>query len=297
MLLRLTVSPADAGRRAGRLAAHFFSLSGRDLARIKRENTLLLDGAPVRGDTRVKAGQTLTVLMPDAPPSFDLPAPALLIPYQDSSLIVIDKQACLPTMRSPKQGGPSVEDLYEKAYGPFRPVSRLDKGTGGLLVAARTGYVQHLLADRLHSDRMIREYLAVADGVFDRETGVIDLPIGHEEGSASLRRVRPDGKPSVTCYRVLKASGGRTLLRLRLLTGRTHQIRVHLSAIGHPVTGDHLYGQSHPLLPGCFALHSAYLFLSHPLTGKDIFVRSGPPDVFRRLLYPDDAQEAGPWIS
>lgn len=283
MRLDYRVNVEDAGRRAGRLAAEKFHLSQHDLAYLKQTNGLLADGNPIRQIDRVSAGVLLSICLPDPLPSTSVPGTFRLV-YEDEVMRVIDKPAGIATMVSMRAGGGSIESEYTSLYGDFRPVNRLDKGTGGLMVCATTGYYQHLLSEQLHSDCFIREYLAVVEGRMSSETGCIDLPLGHVPGSNNLRRIDPDGKPSCTFYRVLDSGNGRTLLRLRLMTGRTHQIRVHLNAIGHPICGDHLYGSPLPESPDSFALHSAYLFIRHPKTHEILFFKSTPDQRFLQLL-------------
>ena len=282
MRLDYRVNSEDNQRRAGRLAAEVFHLSRHDLALLKQSNGLLADGQPVRQIDRLSEGMILSVLLPDASPR--LTADSLHTMYEDDTFRIIDKPAGIATMSSVSRNSVSVEKLFTSAYGDFRPVNRLDKGTGGLMICASTAYSQHLLSSKLHSDDLIREYIAVVEGIVSPSVGSIDLPIGHMTNSRNLRCVDPGGKPSKTYYRVLCTGNNRTLLRLRLITGRTHQIRVHLSAIGHPVCGDYLYGSPLPTFKDSFALHSAYLFIRHPLNGTNMFFKSNPPQRFFDLL-------------
>ena len=142
----------------------------------------------------------------------------------------------------------------------------------------------HSLMQRLlHTEGYERVYLAVTEGAPPEEEGVCVLPIGKGEGVR--RKVCPEGKEAATCYRVLhQAPNGRCLVRLRLLTGRTHQIRVHMQALDCPVAGDYLYGSALEQLPGRFALHSAQLSFTHPLTGQRIDLSSPLPPELEALL-------------
>ena len=283
--LEFVLSAAEEGRRVGRLVTALAGVSRHGYAQLRREEGVLLDGRYARADERAHAGQVLTVLLPCGPEEDEIrPGPYAV--WADGDLLVIDKPAPLPVMRSPGKGGPSLEELLSGDGRVFRPVNRLDKGTSGLMLCAVNAYSQHRLQALLHTEKFVREYLAVTEGVWSGE-GTIDLPIAKAPGSAVRRTVDPAGKPCLTRYRTLSCGCGRTLVRLRLETGRTHQIRVHLAALGHPVAGDYLYGEALPGLPGRFALHSAYVSFMHPVTGQALSFESPLPEALEALLRED----------
>ncbi len=279
--LDFTLGPEHEGRRVGRLVTGLAGVSHHGYARLKRENGVLLDGRPAHADERVRAGQILSVLLEDE--AEPLTGGRLPVVYADPDVIVLDKPAPMSTMRSPGKAGPTVEELASRDGVTFRPVNRLDKGTSGLMVCAGNAYAQQRLQKLLHTERFVRCYLAVTEGEWAGK-GVIDRPIRKESGISVRRVTALDGKPCVTHYETLETGGGRTLVRLTLETGRTHQIRVHLSALGHPVTGDYLYGAACAELPGRFALHSTELSFVHPVTGKVLSFESPLPPELRRLV-------------
>ena len=159
------------------------------------------------------------------------------------------------------------------------------------MAIARTPHAQHLLQRGLHTPDFRRRYLAWTDGKPAEAEGVLDYPIAKSPGATVRRMVSPEGKPSRTHYRVLREQGDGALILLELETGRTHQIRVHLSHIGCPVKGDFLYGTEEPeAFPGCFALHSAMLEVRHPATGEMIRLASLPgwaEDIDPSVLFMD----------
>ena len=215
--------------------------------------------------------------------------PASHIRYRDDDLLIVCKGAPLATLPSIHQRTGTLREQLaamlgqnEKAF-VYHPVNRLDKGTSGLLCVALHAHAQRLLAAQLHTGAFVREYLAVTQGMPPEREGVIDAPIARS-GQGARRHVAEGGQRAVTHYRVEHAANGRALLRLRLDTGRTHQIRVHLSHIGCPIVGDYLYGEEIPSLKGRFALHSASLSLTHPITGKTLRVDEPLPDELARLL-------------
>ncbi len=289
--LTYIVTAEDDGLTAETLYRKKMALSRHMLSRLKFTGGLTLDGEPIHTNRICRAGQTLRAVFPPNAPAWEGLKGyrgALRPVWEDEHLLVVDKPAPLATLASPRGDGNSLEAavyhyLGEPERFTFRPVSRLDKGTSGLMAVALQPQAQDALQKQLHKE-MSREYLAVTEGIPDPPEGTVDLPIGKESPSSVRRVITPDGKKSVTRYRVVSVHGGRALVRLSLLTGRTHQIRVHLKAVGCPVVGDYLYGTPLEALPGRFALHSCALTLYHPVTGERLSFESPLPRELKSLL-------------
>ncbi len=283
-MLEYIVQAREEGRRVREILRGSMQVSYSAMKSAKWGGSILLNGEAVFVDRRVRSGDVIRVELPEKAPAYRPEAYPLQlgIPFEDEHLMVVEKPVPLASQSSAGHPRDSLENaVYAHLGCPegfiYRPVNRLDRGTGGLMVIAKEAHAQDLLQRELHTEDFQREYLALTEGIPEREEGVLDFPI-RKEAAASVRRiVSPEGKRAVTRYRVVAAREGRALIRLKLETGRTHQIRVHLSHIGCPVCGDFLYGRELPEeFPGCFALHSAYLSLLHPLTGERIRLESLP---------------------
>ena len=292
--LELVITPELAGVKVDTLLRKRMGLSGTLVKRIKwLEDGILADGVLVHTDFRPSAGQVLSVRLSDPVRNSGIvPAPGPLdIVYEDEDVIVLNKTPGLSVHPGPGHFddtlGNFLVDYYEKTgqEADFHPVHRLDRGTSGLLVAAKHPHAQEVLKNQLHTPDFRRAYLAVCEGVPDPPAGTIDAPLGPRPGSLMEQMVRPDGKPARTRYEVLEAQGDRALLRLELDTGRTHQIRVHMAHIGHPLTGDFLYGtENRDLIPRP-ALHAGALSFRHPISGARLeFAVPLPLDIARLLL-------------
>jgi len=279
------------GRRLRDVLRRDMGVSYSAMKSAKWDGRILVDGVSTPVNAMLRVGQVVTMRWPEERPVYQLRpfAMALNIPYEDEHLMVIDKPAPLASQSSAGHPDNSLENAVFAYMGCpknfiYRPVNRLDKGTSGLMVVAKTPHAQHLLQKQLHTEAFQRVYLAVVEGVPEQAEGAIDAPIAKVEEASIRRQVSADGKPSVTHYRVEKTCGGRSLVRLRLETGRTHQIRVHMCHLGCSVCGDFLYGTELPELPGRFALHSAELTLAHPFTGKKLHIVSALPGEITSLL-------------
>jgi len=291
--LELTVSPAQAGTRVDTLLKKHMGLSGTVVRRIKwLEDGILVDGRRVNTRFCPAEGQVLSVRLSDPERrSGILPAPgALDIVYEDEDIIVVNKAPGVPVHPGPGHFydtlGNFLLDHYDRSgvEADFHPVHRLDRGTSGLIVAAKHAHAQEVLKNQLHTDSFRREYLAVCEGVPSPAESTVDAPLGPKDGSLVEQTVRPDGKEARTHYRVLSVHNSHTLLRLVLDTGRTHQIRVHMAHLGHPLTGDFLYGQEDPELIPRPALHSACLSFLHPITGERLDFSAPLPADMEQLL-------------
>ena len=274
--LSLCVTPAQKGRTVDSLLRRELHLSGTVIRRVKwLPDGITLDGIQVHTDRRVAAGQVLSVLVGDLERRSGVqsaPGP-LSVVWEDEDLIVLDKSPGILVHPGHGHFDDTIGNhllAYYDAKGltaDFHPVHRLDKGTSGLLVVAKHAHAQEVLKSQLHTGDFRRTYLAVCEGTPDPAEGIIDAPIAPVPGSLVKRQVSPDGQRAVTRYRVVRP-GERSLVELELDTGRTHQIRVHMAHIGHPLVGDFLYGTEDRTLISRPALHSHRLELRHPVTGK-----------------------------
>ena len=293
--LTYTVPPEENGRMVKGILRGDLHLSYTLLKSLKwRENAILLNGQSVHVNAIVHTGDVVSVALSERAPREDLYCEHTARPnivYEDDDLLVLNKPAGVAM--HPKTDDASAPSLAAMLTGYLGEgsvphfVSRLDKGTSGLLIAAKSGYVHDRLRRALHSDNLRREYRAVAVGRVSPDHGVIDAPIGRADGSIIRRCVRADGLPSLTEYETLQTNERFTLLRLRPQTGRTHQLRVHMAYLGYPLAGDWLYGTEDKNLIARPALHSYELWFTQPITGQELHFTAPIPQDMQRLLVSD----------
>ena len=289
-VLTHTVIEAEAGQPVKQLLLHLWGVSGSFLSRLKFRQAITVNGAPVTVRFGPCPGDVLAADVSDLPGEHPHIRPVdfpLDILYEDEDLLLINKPAGIAvhpaalTEETATIAGAVAHYLHSES---FHAVNRLDRGTTGVMAVAKTGFIHARCMAMLHTDDFRREYRAVCEGIPSPAEGDIDLPIGRAESSLLKRQADPLGQPAHTHYEVLAASHGRALLRLTPTTGRTHQLRVHMAAIGHPLTGDWLYGTEDRALIARPALHSYHLRMMHPLTGAVIDVTAPLPEDMQRLL-------------
>lgn len=291
-ILTHTVLPEEEGRMVKGILRGSLQLSYTLLKSLKwRENAILLNGQSVHVNAIVHAGDVVSVALSERTPREDLYCENTAAPdivYEDEDLLVLNKPAGVAMHpKADDAAAPSLAAMLTGYLGEGSVphfVSRLDKGTSGLLIAAKSGYVHDRLRRALHSSELRREYRAVAVGQVTPPCGVIDAPIGRADGSIIRRCVREDGLVSRTEYEVLQTTERFTLLRLRPETGRTHQLRVHMAYLGHPLAGDWLYGTEDKNLIARPALHSYELWFTQPITGQELHFTAPIPQDMQRLL-------------
>lgn len=213
----------------------------------------------------------------------------LNIVYEDDALLVLDKPAGIavhPSILHYEDSLASGVKYYFETQGikkKIRPVNRLDLNTSGLMIFAKNEYVQECLIRQMNKHTFIKEYLAIVDGILDNNKGVINAPISRKENSIIERCVSKNGQKAITEYEVLKKGDGISLVKCKLVTGRTHQIRVHMKYIGHPLLGDTLYGTKSDLIKRQ-ALHCYKIIFQNPVSYKKIELKSDIPKEFNIIV-------------
>lgn len=273
------------------------SLSRSAAQKLLESGAVLRNGKPGKKNDKLNIGDQVEYTIPEAKPVDIAPTPMdLEIVYEDDDLLVINKPKGLVVHPAAGHSDDTLVNglLYALGddlsgiNGELRPgiVHRIDKDTSGLLAVAKNDYAHTMLASQLKDHTMARTYEAIVVGSFREDSGTVDAPIGrHPTDRKKMCVTQRNSKPAVTHWEVVHRYRGYTHIRCRLETGRTHQIRVHMASIGHPLVGDQVYGSKKPF-PGLAGqcLHAACLTFTHPTTGERMTVEAPLPDWFTKTL-------------
>ncbi len=292
----LTLKAEADGERADQLLTRCIEDLTRSAAqRLLEEGRVTIDGKPIKKNARPSAGQLLTVEIPDPVLTEVVPQDIPLdIVYEDEDVIVINKPVGMVVHPAPGHpDGTLVNallyhcgDHLSQINGEIRPgiVHRIDRDTSGLLIAAKNGKAHLALSAQLEDHSLSRIYECVVMGSLREDEGTIDAPIGRHPVDRKRMAVLATGKRAVTHYKVLGRYNGFTHAQCRLETGRTHQIRVHMAHIGHPLLGDGVYGGRETKRLAGQCLHARQLTFVHPRTGERMTVEAPLPDWFLAIL-------------
>ena len=290
----MEINVLTSGQRLDKALADLSPLSRGQANDQIKQGLVLVNGQQKKAKYTVQAGDVIQFELPEEEVlEYQAQVIPLDIIYEDEALAIINKPQGMVV--HPSAGHPSgtmvnalmyhIKDL-SSINGVVRPgiVHRIDKDTSGLLMVAKTDEAHQALAAELKAKKSLRKYLAIVHGNLPNDRGMIEAPIGRSEKDRKKQAVTAKGKEAVTRFTVLERFGDYSLVELQLETGRTHQIRVHMAYIEHPVAGDPLYGPRKTLSGHGQFLHAETLGLTHPLTGEDMLFTVEPPAIFQKTL-------------
>ena len=270
---------------------NYFGISSRLLLKLKKNNSVYLNNSICTLNDLVSVGDTVSFCLSYEEDNSNIVATniPLNIVYEDECLLIINKPpniAIHPSMLHYDNSLSNGVKYYFNLIGlhkKIRPVNRLDRNTSGLVVFAKNEYVQEFLIKEMQSKTFSKEYLAILEGTLDKKQGTINAPIARKKDSIIERCIDNSGDNSITHYKVLKEFGNFSLVNFKLETGRTHQIRVHSSYIGHPILGDDLYGNKSNLI-NRQALHSYKISFIHPKTREKLYLEIDMPQDMLNII-------------
>ncbi|ACI60969.1 Putative ribosomal large subunit pseudouridine synthase [Streptococcus pyogenes NZ131] len=290
----MEINVITSGQRLDKALADLSPLSRGQANDQIKQGLVLVNGQQKKAKYTVQAGDVICFELPkEEVLEYQAQNIPLDIIYEDDTLAIITKPQGMVV--HPSGGHPSgtmvnalmyhIKDL-SSINGVVRPgiVHRIDKDTSGLLMVAKTDAAHQALAEELKAKKSLRKYLAIVHGNLPNDRGMIEAPIGRSEKDRKKQAVTAKGKEAVTRFTVLERFGDYSLVELQLETGRTHQIRVHMAYIGHPVAGDPLYGPRKTLSGHGQFLHAKTLGLTHPMTGKEMIFTVEAPEIFQKVL-------------
>ena len=291
MILEYKVKKTDNYINLKELLKTYFQISDRLLIKLKNNRKIFVNGNFAFVNMGLNVGDNISIfidfiennsnIVPNAIP--------LDIVYEDDTLLIINKPTGIPVHPSMEHYTDSLSNgvrfYFDKIrlHKKIRPVNRLDKDTSGLIVFAKNEYIQECLVRQMKTKQFVKEYIAICDGIFDNKFGTINAPIARKENSIIERCVSEAGDTAITHYEIIKTYANYSVVKCTLETGRTHQIRVHMAYIGHPLLGDTLYSSPSTII-NRQALHAYKIKFIHPITKQKLEFTAQIPADFENLI-------------
>ncbi|WP_352418902.1 RluA family pseudouridine synthase [Proteiniborus sp.] len=266
-----------------------YGISGRLFRRLQKNKQLYLNGKIAKSSVQVKKGDKIAMFMEDEIENtipIDIPIDII---YEDHDFLILNKQSNIVVHPTKSHQDDTIANgvaYYFKENNinkKVRFINRLDMGTSGVLVIAKNSFTHQQMSKQMEEGTIDKKYLAIVKGVVEKDQDVIDLPIGKEEDEPMIRTVMDSGQNAITKYKVVERLGTATLLEVKIETGRTHQIRVHMKHIGHPIIGDELYDEPSPII-NRQALHAFRFRFVQPRTGEEKDIEASLPNDMENLL-------------
>jgi len=288
-VLEYVVECEDAGETVLGIVARKLMVSSRLIRKVKRKKNIFLNDRAVSVNATVRENDRVKVIVELERNIFDPEDLDIEVVYEDLDILIVNKRPF--TVVHPTKGHPygtlgngiAYFNLQKGFDYKIRFINRLDRDTSGLVMIAKNPYGQQVISNQMIANEVDKVYYAVVEGIFEEKEGTINLPIGRRDEGDIERVVMEEGQQSVTHYKVVEELDGASLIEINLETGRTHQIRVHMSHIGHSLIGDTLYGKESNLIDRQ-ALHAKSLTFKHVRTKEQCFVDSQLPEDMRTLV-------------
>lgn len=289
---KFVVEKEDEGIGLRKLLKKRLGFSSRLLTKLNSTKQVYLNGNVLRGYMKPKAGDIIKAVLPEERSNFPEADIPINVIYEDDDLLIINKQAKITVHPTRLHQDETIANGLMKYMREnsksfkIRFVNRLDMDTSGLLIVGKNSNAQDKIIHQMHKDDVEKTYITLVNGIVSDDEFTVNLPIGRPDSDSPLRSVMEvHGKPSITHVKVLERfSSGFTLLKVRLETGRTHQIRVHLTHLGHPLCGDTLYGDHCPKIIDRQALHAYNLSFKHPTSDKKMEFEAPLPEDFLKAI-------------
>ncbi len=288
--LTFTIDEFNKGLELKEILYGKMKLSSRLVRKLKRNKNILVNGNKIPFHAKMRVGDIVQVIMEEEPNQFEPENIPIEIVYEDMDILIINKNPGIvvhPTKGHPTGTLANALVYYmqeKKEQFKIRFVNRLDRDTSGLVMVAKNPFAQQELSKQMQEDKVEKLYLSVVKGVIREDEGIINAPTGRIDPDDILRKVHDGGQTSITHFEVIQRLMDATLIRLKLETGRTHQIRVHMEHIGYPLIGDTLYGYVNEELIGRQALHAEMLEFNQPRTNERIKVKADIPKDIKELV-------------